>query len=161
MAPAEIRARSHLVDFVWNFPLQVPLGIKGCCSVIGQSLKAGAYTSPEQGGCAFGRLCVAPPDTVALPHCQELFPVQICCPPVVVLALCSTLQRSLWRKRDFQLCKIRREAGSPKSAARGAQNRTLCVCVCACLYCKSLQIQTVFIVCYLSNHNDFFVFAFP
>lgn len=129
---AEIQAHSHLVDFVWTFPFQVLLGVKGCRSVISQPLKAGAYTSPEQGDCAFGRLCVAPPDTVALAHCQELFPLQICCPPVVVLALCSTLQRSLWRKQDFQLCKIRREAESPNSAGIGAQNRTLWVCVCVC-----------------------------
>lgn len=102
----------HLVDFVWNFPLQVPLGVRGRHTEIGRSLKAAAYTSPEQGGCAVGRLCGAPPDTFTLPHCQELFPVRICCPPVVVLAQYSTLQ-SLWRKCDFQLCKSRGLAGSP------------------------------------------------
>lgn len=157
VTPAEIGHILHPADVVWNFPLQVPLGVRGRCTWIGRSLKAAAYTSPEQGGCAVGRFCGAPPDTFTLPHCQELFPVRICCPPVVVLAQRSTLQ-SLWRKCDFQLCKSRGLAGSPGT---GEQIRTVCVCLClcvclyACLYCETLL---VFIIFYLANYNEFFCF---
>lgn len=99
---------------------KVPLGVKGCCSAIGQRLKAGASTSPEQGDCALGRLCVAPPDPVALLHlpravfCEDL--LSTCCGSCLVFNFEENWTVSCARsggRMDLQTAQ-----------------RTVCVCVC-------------------------------